>query len=340
MSNALISYAPFVLPINSTEHSDEFALRAKPTSPAQLSMSDAWAEMNSLFGGTSNLACTAPRVMEKNSYWTVPTPEVGGDLLAYECPSSFVQSRYIGGELMHHMRHLNFQSITTPDAIKSWHGCYSVERGETFNRNNFFDLLDSVLVDVSRMDRFDVLPEANVVVLTKPDSLPGTASTANVVDERAVAVLESRQQRDAILLAKDFRNALEALVEEEQFSYYDLTRIIGVTRAMLSQWRERPLEKIRLVSHDRMGRLLFAWKYWLHVTEGDMLGRYLRHVPEGSTVSLMDILSDKNPSEEEITNLVDRLARYAIEDRKAGTQRRRDIGGLPHGNQRLDLGFD
>lgn len=201
-------------------------------------------------------------------------------------------------------------------------------------------LLQSVLVDVSKLKRFETLPSMNIAHLADLEFLPRTTSPGSVLDERAVAILESRQHRDAILQSKDFRAALETLVEEEQFSYYDLTHAIGVTRAMLGQWRDRPLEKIRQASHARMGRLLFAWKYWLHVTEGDMLGRYIRHVPEGKTVALLDLLSSKDPTDDEIAALVDRLARYASEDRKAGACRRRDVGGLPHGSIRPDLAFD
>jgi hypothetical protein len=204
------------------------------------------------------------------------------------------------------------------------------------------DIMSVLLVDFSKVsDRFDAPPEANVYMLLDLDLLPSTTSPGTALDERAVSILESRQQRDAILLSRDFREALETLVNEEQFSYYDLTQAIGVTRAMLSQWRDRPLEKVRMASHDRMGRLLFSWKYWLHVTEGDMLGRYLRHVPEGSMASLLDLLSSETvPTEEEIATLVDRLARHAAHDRKSGARRRRDIGGLPQGNYRQDLILD
>lgn len=79
--------------------------------------------------------------------------------------------------------------------------------------------------------------------------------------------------RHRILTALDFRAAIETLMDEEQFSSSDLTQLIGVTRAILSTWRDRPLEKIRTINQASLGRLLFAWKYWLHVTDGELLGR-------------------------------------------------------------------
>ncbi|MEJ1167088.1 hypothetical protein V9K97_25610 [Variovorax sp. CCNWLW186] len=335
MSNALSIYTSGHLSIDLTEQANELTLLAKLRGRVQCAMPDALIELDKLITSTSTLSDMTARYMETYRFHSAPIVQVGEEFLGYECQRNAGLSKFAGGDLTLYSSHLDHQSLKAADS-----GRLLLDWYKSIGRYNSDELLDAVLVDVSRVDRFDVLPEVNVVGIAKPDVLPRTTSSSNALDERAVAVLRSRQQRDAILLAKDFRNALETLVEEEQLSYYDLTRIIGVTRAMLSQWRERPLEKIRSASHERMGRLLFAWKYWLHVTEGDMLGRYLRHVPEGSTVSLMDLLSDEDPSDEEITNLVDRLARYAVEDRKAGTQRRRDVGGLPYGTHRSDLAFD
>lgn len=199
------------------------------------------------------------------------------------------------------------------------------------------DLLESLIVDMSRIDRFESLTSFNTRHFTELPLLPGTAGPNNDLDNRSVSILESRQQRDAILLSKDFRATLRLLAEEEQFSSYDLTLCIGITRAMLAQWRERPLDRLRQANCTRVGRLIFAWKYWLHVTEGDALGRYIRHVPEGSAASLVDLLSDAHPTDEEIASAVERLAGYAASDRKAGAQRRREVGGLPQSAHHRDL---
>jgi len=336
MSNALSLYRQGHFSLDMTERAHELTYLEKLS--GHWAMPDKLAELNSVVTSASRLPDAAACWTETCPLQAPPT-QVSEDLLGYEWKTNAGQSKFAGGALTLTSSTLG-NSTSAADAIKAWHGRFLVHWCKSLDRHYFGELLDPVLIDASRVDRFDVLPEVNVSGLVKPDLLPRTTSPSDALDERAVAVLESRQQRDAILLGKDFRNALETLVEEEQFSYYDLTRVIGVTRAMLSQWRERPLEKIRSASHDRMGRLLFAWKYWLHVTEGDMLGRYLRYVPEGSTVSLMDLLSDKNPSDQEITNLVDRLARYAVEDRKAGTQRRREVGGLPYGPSESQLAFD
>jgi hypothetical protein len=202
------------------------------------------------------------------------------------------------------------------------------------------DMLRSVLVNVSRSDRYEAPLEHNVPSVTVVDLLPRTTDVTAKLDEREVAILESKQQRDAILLSRDFRAVLQTLVDEEQFSNHDLTQIIGVTRAMLVTWRDRPLEKIRHVSQAAMGRLLFAWKYWLHVTEGELLGRYLRHVPEQCATSLLRLLADYEPTENEIARHIDRLAVYAAGDRKAAALRRRDLGGLPVSAHQRDIAFD
>ncbi len=212
-------------------------------------------------------------------------------------------------------------------------GC---EAMEAFDSN----LLRSVLVNVSKSDRYEAPIERNAPKATVVDLLPRTTDVSTELDAREVAILESKQQRDAILLARDFREALHTLVEEEQLSNVDLTQLIGVTRAVLVTWRDRPLEKIRQVNNAAMGRLLFAWKYWLHVTEGELLGRYLRHVPEQSAISLLRLLADHEPTDDEIARHIDRLAVYAILDRKAAALRRRDLGGLPLSAYWQDLAFD
>ena len=165
----------------------------------------------------------------------------------------------------------------------------------------------------------------------KPDleMRPFTTSATPVAYKRDVAILESKQQRDAILAGLDFRAALQTLTDEEQVSSYDQQRLIGMSKANLHTWRTRPLEKLRQVNLCAFGRLLFAWKFWLHVTEGDPFGRYLRHVPQDSSASLMDLLVGREPSDDEIVTLVTRLARYAANDRRASATRRRDLGGLP-----------
>jgi len=201
------------------------------------------------------------------------------------------------------------------------------------------DLLHAILFDASRSYRFEATPEFNVVHLPELHLLSRTASPVQIADDREVAILESKQQRDAILLSRDFGNALEALVGEELFSTYDLTQAVGVTRAMLGHWRDRPLEKVRGTTQARMGRLLFAWKYWLHTADGDPLGRYIRHIPEGSSASLLDLLGS-DPTDHEIANLIDRLARYAERDRREGARRRRDVGGLPSGYHRQELSYE
>ncbi len=212
-------------------------------------------------------------------------------------------------------------------------GC---EAMDAFDSN----LLHSVLVNVSKSDRYEAQIERNAPKATVVDLLPRTTDVSTELDVREVAILESKQQRDAILLARDFRSALHTLVEEEQLSNIDLTQLIGVTRAVLVTWRDRPLEKIRQVNNAAMGRLLFAWKYWLHVTEGELLGHYLRHVPEQSAISLLRLLADHKPTDDEIARHIDRLAVYAILDRKAAALRRRDLGGLPLSAYRQDLAFD
>ncbi|MCE1182865.1 MAG: hypothetical protein LWW81_11270 [Rhodocyclales bacterium] len=231
-------------------------------------------------------------------------------------------------------------SLTAVNATADWRSLRAFSVATDRLRVNLL-LLDSILFDFSKVDRFEVPPGWNVDRSSEVDLLPSTSPLSSSRDERKVAILESQQQRDAILLSRDFRVTLETLVDEEQFTSYDLTRIIGVTRAMLSQWRDRPLEKVRHTSQVRMGRLIFAWKYWLQITEGDILGRYVRHTPEGSTASLLDLLSSNNdPTDGEIVALIDRLARYASEDRKAGVQRRRDVGGLPMSSYGQDLVLD
>ena len=202
------------------------------------------------------------------------------------------------------------------------------------------DMLRSILVNVSKPDRYDAPIQRNTLTAAAVDMLPQTTDISAELDVRGVAVLESKQQRDAILIALDFRAALRTLIDEEQFTNHDLTQLIGVTRAVLVTWRERPLEKIRHVNQAAMGRLLFAWKYWLHITEGELLGRYLRHVPAQSATSLLRLLSDHAPSDEEIARHVDRLAVYATLDRKAAAVRRRDLGGLPSGTDQKSLTFD
>ena len=186
-------------------------------------------------------------------------------------------------------------------------------------------------------------PDVNVVHKREIDSLVRTAAvlkTAAKIDDREVSIMEALQQRNAILLAKDFRAALQVLMEEERFSNYDLSAAIGVTRAVLTGWRARPQEKLWGTSQSRMGRLLFAWKYWLHVSEGEPLGKYLRDVPDACATSLLDLLSQKSPTDEEIASHIDRLAVYAREDRRAAAERRRDIGGLPHSAYSKDVASD
>jgi len=202
------------------------------------------------------------------------------------------------------------------------------------------DMLRSVLVNVSRSDRYEAPLAHNAPAAGVVDLMPRTTDVTTELDVREVAILESRQQRDAILTALDFRTAIETLVDEEQFSSSDLTQLIGVTRAVLSTWRDRPLEKIRTVNQASLGRLLFAWKYWLHVTEGELLGRYLRHVPEQCATSLLRLLADHEPTDDEIARHIDRLAMYAAIDRKAAAVRRRDLGGLPSSVYQQDLFSD
>ena len=205
------------------------------------------------------------------------------------------------------------------------------------------DMLRAVLVNVFKTNVYDAPLEVNASHHGNFDLIPITTDTLQTspkLDEREVAILESRQQRDAILLAKDFRAALHALTDEEQFSNYDLSVAIGVTRAVLVTWRARPLEKLWQANQTRMGRLLLAWKYWLHVTCGEPLGQYLRDVPESCATSLLDLLSTKSPTDEEVAGFIDRLAAYAKEDRRAAAERRRDIGGLPHSAYSRDVAFD
>jgi hypothetical protein len=202
------------------------------------------------------------------------------------------------------------------------------------------DMLRSILVNVARSDRYEAPIAHNARATTVVDLMPRTTDVTTEFDVREVAILESRQQRDAILTALDFRAAIETLMDEEQFSSHDLTQLIGVTRAVLSTWRDRPLEKIRMVNHASLGRLLFGWKYWLHVTEGELLGRYLRHVPEQCATSLLRLLADHEPTDDEIARHIDRLAVYAAIDRKAAAVRRRDLGGLPSSVYQPDLFSD
>ena len=202
------------------------------------------------------------------------------------------------------------------------------------------DMLRSILVNVARSDRYEAPLAHNAPATTFVDLMPRTTDVTTELDVREVAILESKQQRDAILTALDFRAAIETLMDEEQFSSHDLTQLIGVTRAVLSTWRDRPLEKIRTVNQASLGRLLFAWKYWLHVTEGELLGRYLRHVPEQCATSLLRLLADHEPTDDEIARNIDRLAVYAAIDRKAAAVRRRDLGGLPSSVYQPDLFSD
>lgn len=199
------------------------------------------------------------------------------------------------------------------------------------------NLLTSIFLDLSKHDRFAKYSDINNHTVSDLKELTYTTSPSSSLDWKAIAILESRQQQIAIILSKDFKNALAMLVEEEKLSHYDLTKLIGITRAMLSQWKDRPLEKVRTKSEKRIGRLLFAWKYWLHVSKGDILGPLIRYIPEGSTVSLIDLLSNENVTEEEITLFLDRLANYAETNRNASLRHRREIGGLPDGAHRFDL---
>jgi hypothetical protein len=207
-----------------------------------------------------------------------------------------------------------------------------------FNKyNDDSNLFTSILVDLSKHDRFAKYSDINNHTVSDLKELTYTTSPSSSLDWKAIAILESRQQQIAIILSKDFKNALAMLVEEEKLSHYDLTKLIGITRAMLSQWKDRPLEKVRTKSEKSIGRLLFAWKYWLHVSKGDILGPFIRYIPEGSTVSLIDLLSNENVTEEEIALFLDRLANYAETNRNASLRHRREIGGLPDGAHRFDL---
>jgi hypothetical protein len=197
--------------------------------------------------------------------------------------------------------------------------------------HHFFDqdLVLKVLFDVNVLDRFTSLPEVNTNWPVSAEMLPATSVPTPARDRRSIDMLEARQQRDAIVRSRDFRSALQTLVDEEQFSNYDLSKAIGISPGMLVTWRARPLDKLRQVNEAGIRRLLFAWKYWLHVTEGDTLGRYLRHTPQGTSKSLLDLLTQGETSEDELASFIDQLARYASEDRLAAANRRRALGGLP-----------
>ncbi len=193
------------------------------------------------------------------------------------------------------------------------------------------DLVLKVLFDVNGMDRFAALPEVNTNWPAAAEMLPATSVPTPARDRRSIDMLESRQQREAIVRSRDFRSALQTLVDEEHFSNYDLSKAIGISPGMLVTWRARPLDKLRQVNEAGISRLLFVWKYWLHVTQGDTLGRYLRHTPQGTSRSLLDLLTQGQTSEDALASFIDQLARYASEDRLAAAARRRALGGLPVG---------
>jgi hypothetical protein len=197
--------------------------------------------------------------------------------------------------------------------------------------HHFFDqdLVFQVLFDVNGLYSFTALPEINVSWPIAAEMLPATSVPTPARDRRSIDMLESRQQRDAIVRSRDFRSALRTLVDEEQFSNYDLSRAIGISPGMLVTWRARPLDKLRQVNEAGISRLLFTWKYWLHVTQGDTLGRYLRHTPQGTSTSLLDLLTRSETSEEQLAAFIEQLARYASQDRLAAAARRRAVGGLP-----------
>lgn len=206
---------------------------------------------------------------------------------------------------------------------------------------NFDASLVLLLLDnVTKPGFANTAPPSNTAQKPSLEVVPRTTAITSATDDRDVAVLESRQQRDAILLARDFRAVIETLINEEHFSSYDLQRLLGVSKANLSIWRGRPLGKLRQDNARAMGRLLFAWKFWLHETQGEVLGPYVRHVPEGCASSLMQLLAEMEPSEQEIVTLISRLASYAAEDRRASAIRRRDLGGLPSGRLEQELSMD
>jgi hypothetical protein len=159
---------------------------------------------------------------------------------------------------------------------------------------------------------------------------PAPATGAAVADAAGteVAAMEARQQRDAILLSRDLRAAVRALIDDEGVSVYDLGVALGVSRANLGIWRSRPVEKLRSDTTARLSRLLFAWKFWLRVSSGEQLGRWMRDaLPSG--LSLLDVLCDESASEEDLERFVLDLAAHAKQVEGRRLARRRDLAGLP-----------
>lgn len=156
---------------------------------------------------------------------------------------------------------------------------------------------------------------------------PATGTVFGTTSELEIAAMEARQQRDAILLSRDLRSAIQSLMSDEGVSSYDLGVATGVSRANLSIWRSRPVDKLRSDNNVRLSKLLFVWKLWLRVSNGEMLGHWLRD-PLPSSTSLLDVLCDETASENDLEGFVIALAKHAKQVEAMRLARRRDLAGL------------
>jgi len=162
------------------------------------------------------------------------------------------------------------------------------------------------------------------------DLMPSTGDARATTPAIEIQAMEARQQRDAILIGRDLRSAVEALLSDESFTVYDLCTATGISRANLHIWRTRRVEKLRADSEWRLARLLFAWKLWLRVSAGDPLGIWLREpLANYGNRCLLDLLTEQAVAEREIESFLIELSRHVDRAQSRRLARRRDLAGLP-----------
>ncbi len=142
-----------------------------------------------------------------------------------------------------------------------------------------------------------------------------------------VARLEAQIQARAILASKDLSEAFSSLIEEDRFTLYDLSSLLGISRQALGTLRSRKVEKLRGETEHRLFNLLFSWKLWLRVASGDPLGPHLRTTLNGC--SLADLIREPNADTAMVEAFINWLGPYSKAGEQARLHRRQNFAGLP-----------
>lgn len=143
----------------------------------------------------------------------------------------------------------------------------------------------------------------------------------------SIASWEAEQQADLIANSYHVDAALNALVEGEGLTVYDLSRALNISRQSITAWRKKPLERRREAKSRRFWNLIFAWKLWVRLQPEVRLGEILRR--ESNGYSLLELIQDEHTERVKLQELLFSLVPGAKNQTQMHNRWRQNAAGLP-----------